>query len=145
MYLYDTNTISELRKRDPDINVVQFNNLVNANHAEIVLSVITYGEILKGIYQLKNRGDIQQASVIERWYQQKILPNIDLALPFDKECTKIWGELMAKNPHNPIDKQLAATAMVHDLILVTRNVKDIQDTGVKFINPFEPSNDVTSH
>lgn len=137
MYLYDTNTISELRKRHPDTNVIRFNNIVNANQAEIFLSVITYGEILKGIHQLKNRGDNQQASVIEQWYEQKILPNIDLALPFDKACSKVWGKLMATNPHNPVDKQLASTAIVHDLILVTRNTKDIENTGVKYLNPFE--------
>lgn len=89
MYLYDTNAISELRKRDPNPNVVRFNSTVNANHTTIYLSVITYGEILKGIHQLKNRGDIQQANVIEQWYQQKLLPNIDLALNFDKECSKV--------------------------------------------------------
>lgn len=136
MYLYDTNAISELRKRDPNPNVVRFNSTVNANHTTIYLSVITYGEILKGIHQLKNRGDIQQANVIEQWYQQKLLLNIDLALNFDKECSKVWGRLMAQNPHNPVDKQLVATALVHDLILVTRNVKDIHETGVKYFNPF---------
>lgn len=61
----------------------------------------------------------------------------DLALPFDKESCKIWGEIMAKNPHNPVDKQLTSIALANDLILVTRNVKDIVDTGVKYLNPFE--------
>ncbi|RYY79063.1 MAG: hypothetical protein EOO69_07930 [Moraxellaceae bacterium] len=57
-------------------------------------------------------------------------------LDFDRKCAEVWGRPMAINLQHPIDNQIAATALVYDLTLVTRNVKDIEKTGVKFINPF---------
>ena len=58
-------------------------------------------------------------------------------LIFDKQCAEVWGRLMAVNPHNVADKQIIATALVHDFTLITRNVKDTIGTNVKVINPFE--------
>lgn len=138
MYLYDTNTISELRKKQPHPNVVKFNEFVNHHRYTVWFSVLTYGEVLDGIGRLQRRGDWQQADGIQAWFDKVLKPIEHLALDFDIRCAKQSGSLMAINPQNPVDKQLAATAMVHDLILVTRNVKHIADTGVKFINPFEP-------
>lgn len=137
MYLYDTNTISELRKKQPHPNVVKFNEFVNHHRYTVWFSVLTYGEVLDGIGRLQKRGDWQQAAGIQAWFDKVLKPIEHLALDFDIRCAKQWGSLMAINPQNPVDKQLAATAIVHDLILVTRNVKHIADTGVKFINPFE--------
>lgn len=137
MYLYDTNIVSELRKRHRNQNVINFDNWVNQCRQPILLSVITYGETIKGIEKLKRQGDFAQANIIEQWFNTMLRPIEHLALPFDLKCAKVWGKLIAINPHNVEDKQIVATALVHDLILVTRNVKDIEKTGVKFINPFE--------
>lgn len=137
MYLYDTNVISELRKKNPNQNVLNFHQFINDNGYKILLSSIVFGEVLKGIAYLQHRGDFEQAKLIQSWYDKELKPIEHLALNFDLDCAKVWGNLMAKNPQNPVDKQLCATAIVHDLILVTRNTKHIDDTGVKFINPFE--------
>ena len=66
--------------------------------------------------------------IIER-YQQAIL-EVDL------QTVQLWGQLRVPNPHNEIDKLIAATALIHDLTLVTRNTKDFETTGVKLLNPF---------
>lgn len=135
-YLYDTNVISELRKRNMDINFKQFIDKINLSD-EVYISVITIGELIKGIEKVKRKNDLQQFVMLQNWFDYDIKLFVDNALLFDRDCAKVWGKLMAINPHNPIDKQLVATAMVYDLTLVTRNVKDIQATGVKFINPFQ--------
>lgn len=136
MYLLDTNVISETRRPRPNQGVMDF--ISQANHARqpILLSVITLGELMRGIEYLRLHNDWQQARVIEQWFLQEIEPKSHLAVPFDRECGYVWGRLMAKNPQNATDKLLVATAIVHDLVLVTRNVKHIGDTGVKFFNPF---------
>lgn len=137
MYLYDNNYISELVKRNRNPNVMEFFNYVNANQLKGYLSVVTIGEIEFGIEKLKNKNDFVQAQRLRNWYDDNLHLIAERSLIFDEACAKVWGNLMAKNPHNPVDKQLCATAIVHNLILVTRNIKHIEDTGVKFINPFE--------
>lgn len=137
MYLYDTNIISELTKRNRNQNVVDFvANVANSNYLAY-MSVVTLGEIIKGISKLKRHNDVIQAQRLQTWYDKNLPLIISDTLIFDENCAKVWGDLMAIDPHNVADKQIVATALVHDLILVTRNVKDIEKTGVKFINPFE--------
>ena len=137
MYLYDTNIVSELTKVKQDSNLLSFMHSVNKAEITTYISVVSLGEIIQGIEKLKRRNDFPQAQKLQNWYDDKLLTVIDNILPFTEDCAKVWGKLMATNPHNPIDKQLVATAMVHELTLVTRNIKDIQATGVKFINPFQ--------
>lgn len=60
----------------------------------------------------------------------------DKILPFDAECAHVWGRLMSPHPEHPIDKQIAAIALINDLIVVTRNVDDFRGTGAQIINPF---------
>ncbi|MBS9779906.1 MAG: DUF4411 family protein [Moraxellaceae bacterium] len=136
MYLYDTNVISELRKYKQNDNLKAFHQGVNQREEKILISAISYGEVLHGIQRLRRNNDIAQANVLQQWYDTRLKPIEHLAVPFDIHCAKVWGNLLAVNPHNQTDKQLVATALVHDLILVTRNVKDIANTGVRFINPF---------
>lgn len=137
MYLYDTNIVSELTKKQPNANVVAFIEQVRTERKSAYLSVITVGEIIRGIEKVKRRNDLLQAEKLQQWYDNRLKNAVQSVLPFSEHCAKVWGKLLAENPHNPIDKQLAATALVHDLCLVTRNVKDIELTGVKFINPFD--------
>ncbi len=137
MYLFDTNVISEKRKKQPNAGLQTFYTRIRAQRYPFFLSTITHAEVLQGIAKLKLRNDFQQAKIFQQWYDRVLKPLEHLALPFDMECAKVWAEIMAKYPHNAIDKQLVATAIVHDLTLVTRNVKDIKMTGVKYINPFD--------
>ena len=60
----------------------------------------------------------------------------DRVLSFDEECAQVWGRLMSPNHQYPIDKQIAAIALIYDLKVVTRNLEDFQGTGVELINPF---------
>lgn len=136
MYLYDTNIVSELTKKSPNARLVAWMQAVNNNNDSSYLSVITLGEIQQGIAKLQRRNDNIQATRFQCWYEQDLMSLTQYILDFDRNCAEVWGRLMALNPQHPIDNQIAATALVYDLTLVTRNVKDIENTGVKFINPF---------
>lgn len=136
MYLIDTNVISELRKRRPNQGVLDFFQQVDAANEPCYISVITLGEIKKGIAMLVYRGGTVQSQQIQQWYDHDLQTVVSNVLAFDSACAQVWGELLARNPHNPIDKQLAATALLYDLTLITRNVKHVANTSVKIIDPF---------
>ncbi len=137
MYLYDTNILSELRKPLRNDNFTRFIKNIKRAKQQVYISSVTIGELIKGIERLKHKNDFEQAQILQNWFANDLSPFVTNAIPFDNDCAEVWGKLIAKNPHNEVDKQLVATALVHDLILVTRNVKDIEETGVRFINPFE--------
>ncbi len=136
MYLLDTNVLSELRKRDANQGVVDFFRKTNAKKERCYISVVTIGEILTGIEKLKLKNDKQQAEVIEKWFTKILFDFQKKTLDFNQECAEQWSLLMANNPHNALDKQIGATALVYDLTLVTRNQKDFINTDVKLLNPF---------
>jgi predicted nucleic acid-binding protein len=132
-YLIDTNVISELRKQDrADPGVLAF--VQQAQH--LYLSVITIGELRRGVELIRHRGDVQQADLLEEWLEIVIADHVDHILDFTIFEAQVWGKLRAPNPHNALDKQIAATALSYGLTLVTRNVKDFADTGVCLLNPF---------
>ncbi len=85
---------------------------------------------------IRYRGDSAQAARLERWLDRLTVDYADAILPFDQETAQIWGRLRAPHPENPLDKQIAATALIHDLIVVTRNTDHYEPTGVKIVNPF---------
>jgi len=74
---------------------------------------------------------------LERWLKQVTQSYADAILPFDEETAHVWGRLRVPNPENPLDKQIAATALIHDLTVVTRNTDHFVPTGVRLKNPFE--------
>ena len=137
MYLLDTNIVSELRKMESgkaDVNVVAWFQQVNLTDA--YLSVITLFEIKLGILQLK-RKDIQQAKLLQSWFEQKFLPNFEnRILPLDTKVMMTCAEfhIPDKKPLN--DSYIAATAKAHRFKIVTRNVKDFKGCGVEVLNPF---------
>lgn len=135
MYLIDTNVISELRKaRKANQGVVDFfrTNL----SANLYLSVQTIGEIRRGIENVRGRGDAAQAKCLESWLDMIVVDYADRILNFDSECAQLWGRLMSPDASNPVDKQIAAIAIMHGLEVVTRNVQDFSSTGVDMLNPF---------
>jgi predicted nucleic acid-binding protein len=136
MYLYDTNIVSELTKKSPNASVVSWIKTARVNNDSCYLSVVTLGEIQQGIAKLQRRKDVVQATKFQHWYEQDLMSLAQYILDFDRNCAEVWGRLMALNPQHPVDNQIAATALVYDLTLITRNVKDIENTGVKCINPF---------
>jgi toxin FitB len=138
MYLLDTNIISELRKRDrANPGIIRFFDRIAAQEAIAYLSVITIGELRRGVDIIQHRGDFAQAKSLESWLQTILDNYAENILDFGREEAQIWGRLRVPHPENALDKQIAATALVYDLTLVTRNVKDFAATGVTLLNPFE--------
>jgi len=136
MYLIDTNVISEARKGSrANAGVVAFRGQILAK--EDFLPSLVPGELRRGTELLRNRGDHQQAEILEEWLDSVLMDYADRILDFDEHAADIWGRLMARSDRNPIDKQIAAIALVYDLTVVTRNVKDFVAAGVRVLNPFD--------
>ena len=135
MYLVDTNVISEARKgKAANIGVQKFFKTTTA--ADLYLSAQTIGEIRRGLENIRYRGDLPQAKKLEKWLTLVVTDYADRILTFDEECAQVWGRLMSPHHQHPIDKQIAAIALMHDLIVVTRNINDFRGTGVGLNNPF---------
>jgi toxin FitB len=137
MYLIDTNVISELRKNNRANSGVQnFFNQVASEGRLVYISVITIGELRRGIELIKYRGDNAQAYLLEQWLGLVIEQYQDNILDFSHEAAQVWGVLRVPHHENALDKQIAAIALVHDLCVVTRNSEDFLPTGVRVLNPF---------
>lgn len=135
MYLVDTNVISEARKgHKANAGVQSFWLSVDAR--EVYLSALTIGELRRGLENIRHRGDAVQARLLETWLELVTSQYADRILAFDADCAQVWGKLMSPHPQHPIDKQIAAIALIHDLTVVTRNVDDFRGTGVRLENPF---------
>ena len=136
MYLFDTNVVSELRKGvRANSGVVAFFADLRAD--EIYLSVQTIGELRRGVENIRHRGDIKQAERLDAWLDSVLADHGMRILEFDRECAQVWGKLMSPNPQHPVDKQIAAIALVYDLTVVTRNTADFERTGARLLNPFD--------
>jgi predicted nucleic acid-binding protein len=133
-YLLDTNVISELRKggrADPSVTA-WFAGLTDE---EIFLSVLTIGEVRRGIESVR-RCDPDSAAALDRWLALLSEAHSDRILPIDRAIAEEWGRMNVPDPLSVVDGLLAATARVLGLILVTRNITDVQGTGVELLDPF---------
>lgn len=138
MYLLDTNVISEMRKNTgANAGVRRFFQQAAKQNARGYISVITVGELRQGVELIRHRGDTVQAKKLEAWLQTILLDYADNILDFSVEESQVWGRLRVPHYENALDKQIAATALIHGLTLVTRNVSDFSATGVPLLNPFE--------
>ena len=133
-FLIDTNVLSELRKGSKmDKNVRKWFDGVPSD--DIYLSTLVIGEIRHGIELLRRR-DPKAAIRLDTWLAEVQKNTGERILPITNEISEQWGRFGVPDPVSVIDGLMAATAMVHGHILVTRNVRDIEQTGVNFINPF---------
>lgn len=135
-YLLDTNVVSELRKGvrcDPSVSDWEQNELAHHGGA---ISVITVGEIRKGIALISQR-DAQQAAKLEQWLQGLYKHFSSRVLPITSEVAEEWGRLNAIRPLPAADSLLCATANIYGLVLATRNVNDIMGVGVQAVKPFD--------
>ncbi|MDH4391887.1 MAG: type II toxin-antitoxin system VapC family toxin [Aquabacterium sp.] len=133
-YLIDTNVLSELRRKQPDPSVVRWFSQRPAS--TLYLSVLTLGEIRKGIEGL---ADPSRRLALLDWLET-VLPAFFAGriLPIDTSVADRWGRLvaLAGRPLPVIDSLLAATAAQHGLILVTRNLRDVQGLGAQVLDPW---------
>lgn len=135
MYLLDTNVVSELRKPRPHGAVVAW--LQSVAEADLHLSAVTLGEIQAGI-ELTRQQDSAKASEIEAWAD--LVAASYNVLPMDGQTFRAWARLMhRKSDALYEDAMIAATAVVHGLTVVTRNVTDFADFSVSLLNPFLPT------
>jgi predicted nucleic acid-binding protein len=133
MYLLDTNVISELRKPKPHGAVLQW--LQDTADADLHLSAVTIGEIQAGI-ELTREQDAAKATEIEQWLA--LVAQSYNVLSMDAASFRCWAQLMHHQSDTLYeDAMIAATALVHDLIVVTRNVADFKSFGVQVLNPFQ--------
>jgi predicted nucleic acid-binding protein len=137
VYLIDTDVLSELRKKDrADPGVIAFFARIEAEQTPVYLSVVTIGELRRGIEIIRHRGDKSQAGQLESWLQKILVDYEDCVLAFDADSAQVWGRLRVPHPENALDKQIAATALIHGLTVVTRNERHYQGSGVGVLNPF---------
>ena len=135
-YLLDANVVSELRKPKPNVNVLTWYE--GQRRAEAFISTLVVGEIRQGIERVRAR-DTVQADALERWLTGLVTAYRGRVLPITVDVADAWGRMNASPAPLPaIDGLMAATAKVHRLTLVTRNVTDVARAGVPVVNPFEP-------
>ena len=138
MYLIDTNVLSEVRKKkSANKGVLKFFELAVKEENKLYLSVITIGELRRGVELIRHRGDSHQANQLEKWLGIILSEYSDYILELDEDIAQLWGKLRSPHHEHAIDKQIAATAMIHGLTVVTRNTKDFLKTGTKVLNPFD--------
>jgi len=138
-YILDTNVVSELGKQNPDHHVVQWVGSIDP--ASVFLSVITVGELTKGIEKLP---DSRRKAKLASWLEEDLLVRFgERILPLDTSVLLTWGQMTADlekkgRPMPAIDSLLAATAAQTGYTLVTRNTGDFESSEIPVVNPWEP-------
>ena len=133
MFLIDTVTLSELRRRERDPMVVAW--FERQRTTDLFLSVISVGEIERGI-ERKRAADLGFASALAAWLDRVLALYGERIVPFDLPAARRWGALSAALGNDSADLMIAATALEHGLAVVTRNVSDFEPSGVAVLDPF---------
>ncbi|MDQ1289309.1 MAG: toxin FitB [Actinomycetota bacterium] len=132
-YLLDTNIISECQRRHPDPGVVEWLRSTPGHH--LFLSVLVVGELRRGVEALRRRDPVG-AEAPRLWLRDLVTTFSDRLLPVSAAVAEEWGRLGIPDRLPAVDSLIAATARVHGLTVVTRNVKDFERAGVPLLNPF---------
>lgn len=134
MYLLDTVVLSELRRRERNLGVVHW--IASQRSSDLFLSVVTIGEIERGILQQQTR-NAQFATVLAAWLEKIIHLYADRILGIDTPVARRWGRLSAEIGNDGADLLIAATAQEHGLTVVTRNLRHFEPAGVAVLNPWD--------
>lgn len=132
-YLLDTNVLSETRKRQPAAGLTDW--IAATPHDRMHVSVLSLGEIEQGIAKVRWRGDQFQAAALQRWLRDVQAGFGKRILPVTIPVALAWGRQQQAHPLPVIDALIAATARVHGMTVVTRNVKDFELAGVQVLDP----------
>jgi toxin FitB len=132
-WLVDTNILSELRKGERANGGVRA-WFADAGENELFTSVLVLGDVRRSIESIRRR-DVASALALEQWLMRLTTSFTDRVLPVDARVADRWGRLNVPDPVPTVDGLLAATALVHDLVLVTRNVRDVRHTGARLLDP----------
>ena len=132
-YLLDTNVLSETRKKRVDAGVLSF--LQAAEASSLYVSVLTLGELRKGVAK-KKLEDPEAARRLAEWVDGLEFSFADRMIGIDAAIARLWGDWSGDRPRAVVDTLLAATAVVHGLSLVTRNIHDVRDIPVKLLDPW---------
>jgi Predicted nucleic acid-binding protein, contains PIN domain len=132
-WLVDTNVLSELRKGERGNSGVRA-WFAGAREEDLFTSVLVVGEIRRGIESIRRRDPIA-ALALEQWLDRLSTAFSDRILPIDARIADRWGALNVPDPIPTVDGLLAATALIHDLVLVTRNTRDVDHTGAQLLDP----------
>ena len=136
-YLLDTCVLSEFARREPNPLVIQW--VAQADERSLYLSVLSIGEIQRGVERL---AESQRKRELRQWLGQALMPRFaDRLLPLNAEIMLVWGTLTARlegqgRKMSAFDSLIAATALFHHLILVTRNEADFVNSGLSVVNPW---------
>ena len=133
MFLIDTVTLSELRRRERDPMVVKWFERQRAT--DLFLSVISIGEIERGIAR-QRATDPAFAAALADWLDRVLSLYGDRIVPFDLRAARRWGALSAARGNDSVDLMIAATALENGFTVVTRNASDFEPAGVAVLNPF---------
>lgn len=132
MYLLDTNVVSELRRPHPHGGVISW--LRRAADTDLFVSAVTIGELQAGV-ELTRERDPAKAAEIEAWLD--LVAQTMNVLPMDTQAFRCWARPLHHRSDDLIeDAMIAATAIVHDLVIVTRNLRDFEGCGVRLLDPF---------
>ena len=134
MILPDTMVLSELRKARPNTSVITYLNAQLPN--TVFLSAMTVGEIGAGIEKQRDISP-EFAEQLAQWLMLMELQFAQHILPVTPAIAKLWGRLCFQTGNKGTDNLIAATALVHNLLVVTRNIKDFEVAGVRVLDPYE--------
>lgn len=132
-YLLDTDILSAIRRKQRDPNLEKW--LHSIQSADVFLSVVTLGEVERGISQ-QRRINPEFAEDLERWLDTILLRYEQRILPLSVSIARRWGQLSRELGHNSADLMIAATALEHNLTVATRNTRHFEPTQVSLINPY---------
>ena len=137
VYLIDTNVVSELSKPDPDPTAAAW--MAQTEPVECCLSLLTLAELERGVVLLEAKGAVTKARRIRQWLTTVEDDYAGRILPVTAPVTHAWANLPTNRTFPGIDSLIAATAIAHNLTVVTRNTKDFAATGARCLDPFQPA------